>query len=257
MLPSFDNGGHHMGRDELYKAISVRKSVREYSPGPLEPDVLARISSFMTTLRPAFPGIRTELKFMNDADVQGIFKVEAPHVLTIFSDTEEGFLTNAGFLLQQMDLFFSANRIGSCWQGGPKLVGKARSASDLEYVISLSFGNPSGNPHRRDRSEFKRKEMVEITNITGHDDLLEPARLAPSAANGQPWYFTGGEDTIQIHKARSLVLDRMNSISVGIAMCHLWLAVDHSGIEPRIFAEESGGENSPKRHAYVASIATI
>lgn len=246
-----------MRQDELYEAIFKRKSVRGYAPDPLEPNILDGIKSFMTTLTPTFPGIRTELKIMNDADVQGIFKVSAPHVLSIFSEAKEGYLTNAGFMLQQMDLFFSVNGIGSCWQGGPKLVGKAKGASDIEYVISLSFGNPSENPHRKNRSEFKRKEPVEITNINGRENLLEAARLAPSAANNQPWYFTAGDDTVQVHKAKSLVLDRMNSISVGIALCHLWLAISHAGGVPKIFVEESGGRSSPKRFSYVASIAAV
>jgi hypothetical protein len=211
----------------------------------------------MTGLRPAFPGIRTELKLMNNADVQGMFKVDAPHFLVMFSEAKEGYLTNAGFMLQQMDLFFSANGIGSCWQGGPKLVGKAKGASDLEYVISIAFGDPSGDPHRKNRSEFKRKELVEITSIDGYEDILESARLAPSAANNQPWYFTGGNGIIHVNKAKSLILDRMNRISAGIALCHLWLAAVHSGGTPEIVIEKSGEASPPKGHSYVASITTI
>jgi nitroreductase len=246
-----------MGQDELYETIFRRRSVRKYAPDPLGPDALAKISSFMTGLRPAFPGIRTELKFMNNADVQGMFKVDAPHFLVMFSEAKEGYLANAGFMLQQMDLFFSANDIGSCWQGGPKLVGKAKGASDLEYVISIAFGNPSGDPHRKNQSEFKRKKLVEITNIDGYENILEAARLAPSAANNQPWYFTAGNGTIQVHKAKSLILDRMNRISAGIATCHLWLAAVHSGGTPEIVIEKSGEASSPKGYSYVASITTI
>jgi len=243
-----------MGQDELYEAIFRRKSVREYAPDPLSPDALAGIRSFMTELRPAFPGIRVDLKTMDGADVQGMFKVNAPHALALFSETQEGYLANAGFMLQQMDLFFSANGTGSCWQGGPKLVGKAKGTSDLEYVISIAFGNPSGDPYRKSRSEFKRKELAQITNIDGHEDLLEAARLAPSAANSQPWYFTGGEGIVHVHKAKSLFLERMNHVSAGIALCHLWLAVAHSGRTPKIVIEESEKASSPKGYSYVASM---
>ncbi len=244
-----------MERNELYEAIFKRRSVREYTPDPLESETMVRVDAFMPSLIPAFPGIQTELRFLDNAEVQGMFKVDATHVLAVFSEVKEGYLANAGFLLQQMDLFFSANGIGSCWQGGPKLVRKAKSTSPLEYVISLSVGKPSGNPHRKDRSEFKRKELAAITNVVGQDGLLEAVRLAPSAANSQPWYFTGGDGIIQVHKVKSLVLDRVNSISNGIAMCHLWLAVRHRGGSPSIFLEDSAGRISPRRYAYVASMA--
>jgi nitroreductase len=246
-----------MGQDGLYEAMFRRKSVREYAPGPLDADALAKISSFMTGLKPAFPGIRTELKIMTNAEVRGMFKVDAPHFLSIFSETKEGHLANAGFVLQQMDLFFSTKGIGSCWQGGPKLTRKATGLSDLEFVISIAFGSPTGDILRKNVSEFERKPLAKITDIKGHDDLMEAARLAPSAMNNQPWYFTGGNGIIHVHSARSLVLDRLNRISAGIALCHLWLAAVYSGGTPEIVIEKSGEASSPKGYSYVASITTI
>jgi hypothetical protein len=38
---------------------------------------------------------------------------KAPHYIAVFSQAKEGYLTNVG-LLQQMDLYFSANSLGSC-----------------------------------------------------------------------------------------------------------------------------------------------
>jgi nitroreductase len=245
-----------MGQDELYEAIFRRKSVREYAPGPLDADALAKISSFMTGLRPAFPGIRTELRIMTNAEVRGMFKVDAPHFLAIFSETKEGHMANAGFVLQQMDLFFSANGIGSCWQGGPKAVGKARSASDLEFVILMAFGRPAGDSHRKNALEFERKPLAKISDVKGYDDLLEPARLAPSGMNNQPWYFTGGNGTIHVHSAKSLVFRRMNLISAGIALSHLLLAAAHSRRTAEIVIDRSGEANPPKGYSYVASMMT-
>jgi hypothetical protein len=246
-----------MTQDGLYEAIFKRKSVREYAQGPLDADVLPEITSFMMGLRTAFSGIRTEVRIMTNADVWGMFKVDAPHFLVIFSEAKEGYLTNAGFMLQQMDLFFSTKGIGSCWQGGPKLTRKVTGVSDLEFIISIAFGSPAGDIRRKNVSEFERKPLAKMTDIKGHDHLLEAARLAPSAMNNQPWYFTGGNGIIHVHSARSLVLDRMNRISAGIALCHLWLAAVHSGGTPEIGIEKSGEASSPKGYSHVASITTI
>jgi len=38
-------------------------------------------------------------------------------------------------------------------------------------------------------SEFKRKPLNEISDIEGADDLLEAARLPPSAGNQQLWFL--------------------------------------------------------------------
>ena len=53
---------------------------------------------------------------------------EAPHFLAFFSEVKDGYAANAGFMMQQMDLFLSANGIGSCWQGGPKPIRESRAA---------------------------------------------------------------------------------------------------------------------------------
>jgi len=46
----------------------------------------------------------------------------------------------------------------------------------------------------------------------------------------------------------------MNHVSAGIALCHLWLAVAHSGRTPKIVIEESEKASSPKGYSYVASM---
>ena len=246
---------HSMLQAELYEAIFKRRSVRNFTQGPLNAETLAKIDAFISDLRPLFSGIRTEIRTMTSVEVKGMFKVEAPHFLAFFSEAKEGYLANAGFMLQQVDLFLSANGLGSCWQGGPKPVGKTRGASELEFVTLLAFGAPAEDPHRKSVSEFKREPLAKMTDVKGHDDLLEPARLAPSAMNNQPWRFTGGDGTLHAYSAKSLVMGRINQISVGIALCHLWLAGLHAGKTVATSRDESGAESAPKRYSYIASLA--
>ena len=65
-------------------------------------------------------------------------------------------------MLQQMDLFLSANGIGSGWQGMPRLTKEILNTSKLEFVILLAFGKPKERLHRETVSEFKRKPLREI-----------------------------------------------------------------------------------------------
>ncbi len=112
---------------------------------------------------------------------------EAPHYLAIFSEVKEGYLTNIGFMLQQTDLFLSANGLGNCWQEIPNPTKELLKSSDLEFVIFIVFGklNDPESLHRTSISEFKRKTLSEITDITGADELLEVVRIVPSAINSQ------------------------------------------------------------------------
>ena len=112
-------------------------------------------------------------------------------------------------MLQQMDLFLSANGIGSCWQGIPKPTKTILNSSKLQFIIVLALGRPLENLHRQSISEFKRKSFNEITNIRDMDQLLEPARLAPFATV-QPWFFTGGNDVIHAYCVKSKLLIKVS-----------------------------------------------
>ena len=96
----------------------------------------------------------------------------------------------------------------------------------------LAFGNSNEPVHRTNSSEFNRNSLSSISRIPGADDILEPARLAPSASNTQPWFFSGNTDEITVSRKKlnlikAILYDKMNQIDVGIALCHLWLSLDH------------------------------
>ena len=59
--------------------------------------------------------------------------------------------------------------------------------------------------------------MEQITDKA--DPRLEAARLAPSAVNSQPWYFTHADDTIHIYCSK-----KGSRLDAGIALAHLYVA---------------------------------
>jgi len=59
--------------------------------------------------------------------------------------------------------------------------------------------------------------MEQITDKP--DPRLEPARLAPSAINSQPWYFTHKDDTIHVYCSK-----KGSRLDAGIALAHLYAA---------------------------------
>jgi len=252
-------GNETMGNKNLYETIFKRKSIREYDLTPLDGHALAEIMAHTSALKPLYDGIKVEMKLVSQKDVKGLLRAKAPHYLVVFSETKDGYLTNAGFMLQQMDLFFSANGIGSCWQGMPKPTKEISNSSKLEFVILLAFGKPKERLHRESISEFKRKPLGEITDIQGAEELLEPARLAPSAVNRQQWFFTGNAGTIHAYRAKSSILtafmfERMSKISIGIAICHVWIAAKHFGKEVEFIGDKEAQNNPPSGHDYIITI---
>jgi nitroreductase len=252
-------GNEMIENRNLYETIFKRKSIREYDLTPLDGHTLAEIMAHTSALKPLYDDIRIEMKLLSQKDVKGLFLAKAPHYLAVFSEAKDGYLTNVGFMLQQMDLFFSANGIGSCWQGMPKPTKEIVNSSKLEFVILLAFGKPKERLHRESVSEFRRKPLGEITDIKGADELLEPARLAPSAVNRQQWFFTGNASTIHAYRAKSnfltaFMFDTMSKISMGIAVCHVWIAAKHFGKEVEFINDKEAQNNPPAGHDYVITI---
>ena len=151
---------------------------------------------------------------------------KSPQLMAIYSEKKEGYLENVGFLFQQMDLYLQSIGLGSCWVG----LGKPRHQNEedgAEFVVLLAFGTPQGTTLRIGSADFKRKTLAQIADRP--DSALEPARLAPSSTNSQPWYFVHGERSIRVYCSqrgllKHTLLGTMNRIDMGIALAHMYVA---------------------------------
>lgn len=249
-----------MNKDLLFETIFKRKSIRKYDMNSLSENELAEIVSHMKELKHMDDNIKIEMKLLTEKDVKGLlFAIKAPHYLVLYSEVKEGYLSNAGFVLQQFDLFLSARGLGACWLGMTKPVKEFESKPGMEFVIVLAFGSATEALHRSDVSEFKRKGLKEITDITNYDELLEPVRLAPSATNSQPWYFTGGNGQInayciKLNPIKAFLYEKMNQIDMGIAICHLWIAANHLGKRVDYIRPKAVQLDIPKGYSYHTTI---
>lgn len=72
---------------------------------------------------------------------------------------------NAGFLLQQVDLYLSDNNLASRWLGMAKPAkGVPTLINELEFVVMLAFGNTTEPIHRVNTSEFKRNDLSAMSS---------------------------------------------------------------------------------------------
>ena len=225
--------------------ISRRRSVRKYTGQPVDEGTVERILDFCQGARPLYPDIRVRAKIVDKDQVRFYLPWKTPQLIAVFSENKPGYLENVGFLFQQVDLFLQSIGLGCCWLGLGKLrekEGVDASEEGMEFVILLAFGHPEGAFLRSDAARFQRRSLAEIADRP--DERLEPARLAPSSTNSQPWYFTHEGNVVHAWRSeagllRHKMLGSMNQIDMGIALAHMYVSNSETF---RFFRAEAPGE---------------
>lgn len=215
----------------MKEIICKRKSTRAFTDIPIDDIVKAKIQEFIKTIKPLYPQIRISLEIVESGDIKTLMPWKTPQFIAIFSEEKDGARENAGFMGQQLDLYLQSIGLGACWIGmgyyDPRDESEKERADGLKSMIVIAFGNAKGNIYRNGAADFRRKALEEIMDTA--DERLEPARLAPSATNDQPWYFVHEEDAIHAYcivhgpiKRRTLA--KMNRIDMGIALAHMYVS---------------------------------
>ena len=200
----------------LSEMIYKRKSCRSFTGKPVDPEMIEKILSFDP--QPLYPDIKVRMDIVGRDQVKCLCPWTTPQLIAVYSEEAEGYLENVGFLFQQLDLYLQTLGLGVCWLGLGRMNPKVASeVEDMKYIIMLAFGEPKGDRLRHDLKGFKRKPMEKITDKP--DPRLESARLAPSAVNSQPWYFTHGEDAIHVYCSK-----KGSRLDAGIALAHLFVS---------------------------------
>ncbi len=240
-----------MDHEVLYDAIFHRRSVRKYDNAPLTEEALAQLQEFIGALTPLKPEIKTEIKLLR----QGEIKTNAPHAVCLYSEEKEGHLMNAGFLMEQIDLYLSSKNIGACWLGLTKPdKNKVSAPAGMSWAATLCFGTPAQPMHREEISQFNRKRLNEISDITDLFHILEAVRIAPSSQNMQPWYYGGTAENIIVSRKKNLLFGKMNQIDIGISLCCFYLSAKHQGKEMEFSFEPA---TVPEKQIFMANIKIV
>lgn len=211
---------------DLQKMIERRRSVRKYRSNAVDPATIQKIADFCSAAQPLYPDIRIQSHIVTREQVRFYLPWKTPQLIAVFSENKPGYLENAGFIYQQVDLYLQSLGLGSCWLGLGKLRDMGIAANDMEFVILMAFGYPDGSDLRSYPQDFQRRPPSDIADSL--DERLEPARLAPSSTNSQPWYFVHDGDIIHAYRSeagllRHRMLGNMNRIDMGIALAHLYV----------------------------------
>lgn len=206
---------------------------------------LREIKQKTERLSPLADDIKVSFEIVKRADTTAKW---GEYCLLMYSEKKPHYLLNAGYMLEQMDLFLSSREIGACWCGLAKA--KQIRLDGLDYVIMLAFGKSRPQDFRSKISEFKRKNREEIWEGDFDCDAAKAVRLAPSACNTQPWRIVNNGNCIKVYRNTRVksfipagILGYYNSIDMGICLCFLEIAMLEKGYAfgKTLILEENAG----------------
>jgi nitroreductase len=235
-----------------YDAVFLRHSQRKYSGEVPSDEVTRRIEEVCTEFRP-FSGARAVLvrepanEVFKGAVGPYILRVtEAPYYIAFIANmSKPNIQAITGYLGEGVILEATSLGLNTCWVGGffrRNAVLKQIDVYDDERVLAITpVGYSKEKPDRVGVSskQYRRKSLDSLI-VSGKmsdnkwiESALEAARIAPSAANRQPWRFQISSDSVTVlANSRREGFGVSRKLDCGIAMLHLELgalAADSKG----------------------------
>jgi nitroreductase len=237
-----------------HRVIEKRRSRRRFNPSlPLAPETLAGLEKVCNQFAP-FPSARSRLV---TESVESVFKgiigsygkvKGAPAFIAFIGNMDDPFVQEkVGYTGEGIILEATALGLNTCWVAGffrPEIVASLIEVSSKERVLAVT---PVG--YARESESWEEKLMNRFGRSHNRLSLsrlikglprekwpnwvnlpLEAARLAPSAANRQPWGFDVQDDGIIVSvRTSGPEFGVSKRLDCGIAMLHLEVAAVDSG----------------------------
>jgi nitroreductase len=255
-----EEGGVAIIREDLanrwYKAIFSRYSVRAYDGRTVPRDMQYEIAQLIDGFSPMCNGARAVL--LEDCADEvlcgflgafGSIRGAGMLVVLIGEATYPNHEVAVGFLGEGIILHATSLGLGTCWVSGTysrRAVEARVKLGDSEKVVAVSpigfakrpRNGLAGSVVEAPEGLHRRKplrSMVRGLPVNGfpfgYREVLEAARLAPSAVNRQPWRFKVEPDGIVVSAARFELLPMAaRRLDCGISMLHLEVAASANGI---------------------------
>lgn len=237
---------------ELSEYVYQRKSVRRYSETKLTEEELEKVKSYISQLKPLIPEIKTSFEIVPCKDTNCGFNAE--YCLLAYGEPSNLWLTNIGYMLEQLDLYLVSLGIGACWFGMGKV--EERVKDGLEFAIMMSFGKYDGET-RKSADDFSRDDADDFWSGMSDAKLGEIVRLAPSAVNSQPWRVEQIDNKLAVYRQKGKIpilsanlYKHFNKIDMGIFLCYLDIALENEGYA---FTRVLGTESDEGKRVLVAT----
>jgi hypothetical protein len=235
--------------DALYPMIFKRRSFHTFPGGrSLSVEELAEIEAFTRAIRPLTPDTRVAFKVVPREKTNC---KRGQYCVLLYSEKKEYFLYNAGYMMEQLDLWLTARDIGVCWYGFGRTSEKSRDR--LPFVIMLAIEKAEPGDFRKDYTQAARKTTGEIFEGEEYRTVVEVAKYAPSACNTQPWLVRTEPGCLRVSRvlgSRGIIPARLlsfyNKIDIGIFLLFVELELRHEGrtAEIRLLSDADEGKEN-------------
>ena len=272
---------------DLEKTVRLRKSVRTYENRPLEKtdkdkvdacilEILAEDEPFPADisirLLEAAPGTDTE-----KLGTYGVIRGAKDFLCVTVKDTESA-MEAVGYRFEKLVLYATAMGLGTCWLAGTfnreQFSDALRLETDDIFPIVCPIGYPLqkqtliSSVFRKVGKSDQRKEWSELffenafgspltTEAAGEYAFpLEMLRLAPSAANRQPWRIVHKEDAFHFYREenpKSKYPYDLQRLDAGIGACHFHLAAKKKSLAGEFARLSETGTMAPPNMKYLFS----
>ena len=237
-----------------YQAIFIRKSRRSFHPRRPEEDKIGRLEKLCREFRP-FPGARAEFVRKSPDDVfrglvGGYGRITGASYYMAFIGIEGAPRVEeaVGYAGEGLILEATVLGLGTCWVSGffrPAAVRAHLDLPDGERVFAVTpvgyavreytikdriYRKLAGSARRKPLGEIVSGDPAEAWQRTA----VEAARLAPSAANRQPWRFAAAPGSLTVRTDGGRDVGRYpKRLDCGIAMMHITVGAQEAGAAGR------------------------
>ncbi len=245
----------------LDEAILARKSIRDFEPDELEPELIDDLVDFLSDLTVPDDTIDWNFDILPLSDmcrvVNGVPRLQAPHYLVIRSEKIKNCLQNAGYIGEMAVLWLTTRGIATCWQS--TLEAENDFPDVLPYITAVAFGR-SNVPFRQSPDEFSKKHRLSAVAYGDmgypRKEIMELTWLAPSCMNTEPVRYLVDTHRIHIYRKNNRVLkfnqfNYYQCLDVGVAMAHMEVAAHKYGY--RVIFERLSPEPDYRKEIYQAS----
>lgn len=239
--------------ENLYEMIFKRKSFhlfRDIGNEKISLNEIRMIEDYFNKCNPLDSSIKVAMKIVPSEETS--CKRGQEYCLMLYSEVKDNYLSNIGYIGEQLDLFLTSLNIGTLWFG----IGKTKETTfnGLEFVIMIAIAKiDDDQKFRKDMFKSKRKFIEEIWSGDSMNAISSIVRFAPSACNTQPWFVECESKKLRIFRYKKpgkrgiMPKEKVafyNRIDIGIFYCFLELCLMHEQIkfERIVFTDDENGD---------------
>ena len=231
---------------DYYNQIFTRKSFHIFKDtDTLTSNEIQELKDFIKTVKSLDSEIKTEIRIVPEKDTT--CKRGGEFCILFYSETQDEYLRNIGYMGEQIDLYLASQNIGALWFG----IGKPKDmqVNGLDFVVMISIAKMPMDKFRKDMFKSKRKPLSEIWsgNTLG---IAEIVRFTPSACNTQPWVVENTGCDLMVYRFKKpgkrgiMPADKVryyNKIDIGIFLFMLETCLEHENYkyDKTLFADTS------------------